>query len=128
MRALLSRGYRAGVHNDVPLPWVHVRRPWWRTSTVVGGGAIGSRGGVARGVATMVSIVVVIPAAITIVMAAVVFVPVVVVIAVARATIVGLARRARHQGWRQRSGQHVVAVEHCRSNSRTRGVQVNFLQ
>jgi hypothetical protein len=89
-------GTGRGVHDDVPLPWIHVRRSWWRTSTVIGGGAIGSRGGVARGVVTMVSTVVVIPAAITIVMAAVVFVSVVVVIviAVARATTVGLARRA----------------------------------
>jgi hypothetical protein len=44
---LLSGGRRIGVHGDVPLPRVHIHRPWWRTPTVVGGGAVGNRGGVA---------------------------------------------------------------------------------
>jgi hypothetical protein len=58
---LLSDGRQTGVHGDVSLSRVHVRQSWWRTPTVVGGGVIGSHGGVVGGVAT----VVLIPTAIT---------------------------------------------------------------
>jgi hypothetical protein len=116
-------GYRTGVHGDVPLPQVHVRRPWWRTPIVVGGGTARNCGCVAGGVATAVSIIVTILATITVIVAVVVA-----VVAIAGATAIGLARRAWHLGRRQRSGWRVVGVKRHRSNSRTRGVQVDFLQ
>jgi hypothetical protein len=82
MRALLGDGSRTGVHGDVSLPWVHVRRPWWRTPVVVGGGTIGSRGGVARVVAITISTVVIMLATITVVATVIVLVPVVVVVVI----------------------------------------------
>jgi hypothetical protein len=94
---------------------VHVRRPWWGTSTVIGGGAVGSHGRVAVLVAitTVAAIVVPIP---------------IVVAAVAGAATVVFARRARwRQGRRQWSGRRFVGVERRRSSSWIGGVQVDFL-
>jgi hypothetical protein len=56
MRPLLAGGRRAGVHGDVPLRRVHIRRPWRGTPAVVGGGAMGNHGGVATAVATIVAV------------------------------------------------------------------------
>jgi hypothetical protein len=97
LRALLSGERWTGVHGDAPLSQVHVRRPWWRTPIVVGGGVIGSRGGVATTVSTVVTIL----AAITAIAVVVVLGPVVVaIIAVVRAAAIGLVRRARRHGRR----------------------------
>jgi hypothetical protein len=76
----------------------------------------------------LVFTVVAILAAIIVVVVVVVTVPVIAVDAIIRAAVVGLATRAWHQGWQQRSRRHVVGVEHCRSSNRTRGVLVDFLQ
>jgi hypothetical protein len=129
MQPLLAGGRRAGVHGDVPLRWVHRRRPWRGTAAVVGGDTVGKHGGVAGGVATAVSTIVVVLAATTAVATVVVPMPVVVVaVTVAGAAAVVLARRARqHQRRRQWSGQNFVGVERRRSSSWTRGVQVDFL-
>jgi hypothetical protein len=48
LRALLSEGNGVGVHRDVPLPRVDVRRPWRSGYTVGAGGSSGGRSGVAR--------------------------------------------------------------------------------
>jgi hypothetical protein len=76
MRALLSRRYRAGVHGDVPLPWVGVCRPWRSGLAIVAGGSSGGRGGVARVTTTTATTAVVLAA----VAAVVVLVPVVVAV------------------------------------------------
>jgi hypothetical protein len=117
MRALLGDGSWTGVHGDVSLPWVHVRRPWWRTPVVVGGGTIGSRGGVARVVAITISTVVIVLATIIVVATVIVLVPVVVVVVIL----------ARYQGQWQWSRLHTVEVECHRSSNRVKGVQVDFL-
>jgi hypothetical protein len=100
----------------VPLPWVHIHRPWWRTPVVVGGGTIGIHGGVARVVATIVSTVVIMLAAITVIATVIVLVPVVVVVIL-----------ARYQGQRQWSRWRIVGVECHRSSNRVKGVQMDFL-
>jgi hypothetical protein len=116
---LLAGGRRAGVPGDVLLRWVHIRRSWRGTPTVVGGGAVGNHGGVAGGVATAVSTIVAVLAATTVVAAVVVA-----AVTVVRAAVVVLARRARRRQW---SRHHFVEVERCRSNNWTGGVQVDFL-
>jgi hypothetical protein len=98
LRALLASGCRIRVHGDVPLSRVHVCRPWWRTPTVIGASVVGSHGVVVGGVATVVSTIVAILASIAAVAAVVVLVSVVIA-AVVGATVVGLARRERCQGW-----------------------------
>jgi hypothetical protein len=61
LRPLLAGGRRARVHGNVPRRWVHVRRSWWGTLTVVGGDAVGSHGGVAVLAATTVVATVIVP-------------------------------------------------------------------
>jgi hypothetical protein len=129
LRPLLAGGRRAGVHGDVPLRRVHIRRPWRGTPTVGGGGVVGNHGGVAGGVTTADSTIVVVLATTTVVAAVIVPMPVVVAaVTVAGAAVVVLARWARRcQRRRQWSGQHFIGVEHRRSSSWTGGVQVDFL-
>jgi hypothetical protein len=90
---LLAGGQWDGVHGDVPLQWVHRRRPWRGTPAVIGGDAVGNHGGVAGGVATAVSTIVVVLAVTTAVVAVVVSLAIVVVaVTVARAAAIVLAR------------------------------------
>jgi hypothetical protein len=85
----------------VPWRWVHVRRPWWGTPTVVGGGAVESHSGVAVLAATTA--------------VAAVVVPIPVVVAAGAAAVV-LAKRVRwRQGRWQWSGWRFVRVERPRS-------------
>jgi hypothetical protein len=82
LRALLSEGNGAGVHRDVPLPRVDVRRPWRSGYTVSAGGSSGGRSGVARvttTAATATASLVAVAAAITTIATVIVLVPVVVV-------------------------------------------------
>jgi hypothetical protein len=80
LRAWLSRRYCAGVHGDVPLPWVDVHRPWRSGPTVSAGGSSGGRGGVSRVTTTTASAAAVLAAVATAIAAAVVLIPVVVVV------------------------------------------------
>jgi hypothetical protein len=77
---LLASGRQATVHGDVSLRWVHIHRPWQGTPAVVVGGTVGNHGGVARGVTTAVSTIVIVLAATTAVVAVVVPMPVVVAV------------------------------------------------
>jgi hypothetical protein len=67
--ALVSRRYQTGVHGDVPLPRVDVRRPWGSGLAVVAGGSSEGCGGVAR-VTTTATIAAVVLAAVTTVVVA----------------------------------------------------------
>jgi hypothetical protein len=79
--ALLSYRYQAGVHGDVPLPWVDVRQPWRSGPTFIDGGSSGGHGGVAR-VTIMTTTAAAVLAAIATAIAAVVVVLIPVVVAV----------------------------------------------
>jgi hypothetical protein len=103
--ALLSRRYQVGVHGDVPLPRVDVRRPWRSGPVVVAGGSSGGRGGVARVTTTATTAVVVFAAVAT---SAVIVVCVPVVVAVGRSR--------RCERLRLRSRRHSAGVECRRSN------------
>jgi hypothetical protein len=76
LQALLSRRYWAGVHGDVLLPRIDVRRSWRSGLADVAGGSSGGRGGVVR-VTTMAATAAAVLASVTTAIAAVVLVSVV---------------------------------------------------
>jgi hypothetical protein len=70
LQALLSRRYWAGVHGDVLLPRVDVRRSWRSGLADVAGGSSGGRGGVVR-VTTMAATAAAVLASVTTAIAAI---------------------------------------------------------
>jgi hypothetical protein len=121
LQALLSRRYPVGVHGDVPLPRVDVRRPWRSSPAIDAGGSSGGRDGVARVTTTATNATVVVVAVATAIAAsAAVVVLVPVVVAVGRS-----GRRGRL--W-LRSQRRSAGVECCRSSGRPSSVQVDLLQ
>jgi hypothetical protein len=116
LRMLLSHRYRAGVHGDVPLPQVDIRRPWRSGPAIVAGGSSRGRGGVAKvtiTVASAATILVVIPAIAAIVVLVLIFV------------VVGWSGQRRRL--RLRSQRHSAGVERGRSSGWPSGVQVDLL-
>jgi hypothetical protein len=121
LRALLPRWYQAGVHGDVPLPWVVVHWPWRSDPTVVASGTSGGRGGVAR-VTTTTATAAVVPAAVATTVAAIV------VVVVLTPIVVPIGWSGWH-GWLQlRSQRRSAGVEHCRCSRWPSGIQVDLLQ
>jgi hypothetical protein len=118
--ALLSHRYRTGVHGNVPLPRVDVRRPWRSGPAVVAGGSSGDHSGVTRVITTIITVAIVLAAVATAVIAsaaAVVLVSVVVA--------VGLSGRCGRL--RLRSQRHSAGVERRRSSGWPSSVQVYLL-
>jgi hypothetical protein len=114
LQELLSHRYRAGVHGDVPLPRVDVRRPWRSGPAVVAGGSSGGRGGVTRVTTTATTAVVVLIAVATTV---IVIAAVVVLVSV----VVAVGHSGRHGRLRLRSRRHSAGVECRRSSKRSNG-------